>query len=351
MPAHCRGPAARFLEVRVTLDPVVVTIIEALVKAIVIVIGLLTAYAYLTLMERIVVAKVQVRIGPNRVGPHGLLQPIADAIKTIFKEDIVPAQADKLVYIIAPGLAVGMALMAWAVIPLNPPVTIAGYTINFQLTDVNIAVLYLLAIGSLGVYGIVLGGWSANNKYSLLGGLRSTAQMVSYEVSLGLSLVGVIMISQSLSLVDIVEKQGTIWNVVWQPLGLIIYFVAATAEVNRLPFDLPEAETELVAGYATEYGSLKFALLYMAEYINMVTVSAIASTMFLGGYQGPFGILPGFHWLFIKIMFFIFVLMWIRYTLPRFRYDQLMRFGWKVLLPLAVANIFVTAVVLVLIGR
>jgi NADH-quinone oxidoreductase subunit H len=175
--------------------------------------------------------------------------------------------------------------------------------------------------------------------------------MVSYEVSLGLSLVGVIMISQSLSLVDIVEKQGTIWNVVWQPLGLIIYFVAATAEVNRLPFDLPEAETELVAGYATEYGSLKFALLYMAEYINMVTVSAIASTMFLGGYQGPFGILPGFHWLFIKIMFFIFVLMWIRYTLPRFRYDQLMRFGWKVLLPLALANIFVTAVVLVLIGR
>jgi NADH-quinone oxidoreductase subunit H len=244
-----------------------------------------------------------------------------------------------------------MALMAWAVIPLNPPLTIAGYTINFQLTDVNIAVLYLLAIGSLGVYGIVLGGWSANNKYSLLGGLRSTAQMVSYEVSLGLSLVGVIMISQSLSLVDIVEKQGTIWNVVWQPLGLIIYFVAATAEVNRLPFDLPEAETELVAGYATEYGSLKFALLYMAEYINMVTVSAIASTMFLGGYQGPFGILPGFHWLFIKIMFFIFVLMWIRYTLPRFRYDQLMRFGWKVLLPLALANIFVTAVVLVLIGR
>lgn len=334
-----------------TLDPVVVTIIEALVKAIVIVVGLLTAYAYLTLMERIVVAKVQVRIGPNRVGPRGLLQPVADAIKTIFKEDIVPSQADKLVYIIAPGLAVGMALMAWAVIPLNPPVTIAGYTIQFQLADVNVAVLYLLAIGSLGVYGIVLGGWSANNKYSLLGSLRSTAQMVSYEVSLGLSLVGVLMISQSLSLVDIVEKQSTIWNVVWQPLGLVLYFIAATAETNRLPFDLPEAETELVAGYATEYGSLKFALLYMAEYINMVTVSAIASTMFLGGYQGPFGILPGFHWLFIKIMFFIFVLMWIRYTLPRFRYDQLMRFGWKVLLPLSLANIFVTAVVLVLIGR
>ncbi|MGE5262874.1 MAG: NADH-quinone oxidoreductase subunit NuoH [Acidobacteriota bacterium] len=334
-----------------TLDPVVVTIIEALVKAIVIVVGLLTAYAYLTLMERIVVAKVQVRIGPNRVGPRGLLQPVADAIKTIFKEDIVPSQADKLVYIIAPGLAVGMALMAWAVIPLNPPVTIAGYTIQFQLADVNVAVLYLLAIGSLGVYGIVLGGWSANNKYSLLGSLRSTAQMVSYEVSLGLSLVGVLMISQSLSLVHIVEKQSTIWNVVWQPLGLVLYFIAATAETNRLPFDLPEAETELVAGYATEYGSLKFALLYMAEYINMVTVSAIASTMFLGGYQGPFGILPGFHWLFIKIMFFIFVLMWIRYTLPRFRYDQLMRFGWKVLLPLSLANIFVTAVVLVLIGR
>jgi NADH-quinone oxidoreductase subunit H len=287
----------------------------------------------------------------GRVAGVAVLQPIADAIKMIFKEDIWPAQADKIVYTVAPGIAVATALLAWAVIPLSPPITIAGYTINFCIADVNIAVLYLLAIGSLGVYGIVLGGWGSNNKYSLLGGLRSTAQMISYEVSLGLALVGVLMISGSLSLVDIVEKQSTFWNVLWQPLGFIIYFVCAIAETNRLPFDLPEAETELVAGYQTEYASLKFALFYMAEYINVLTVSAIASTMFLGGYQGPFGILPGFHWLAIKIAVFVFVFMWMRGTLPRFRYDQLMRFGWKVLLPLALANIFVTAIAMVVWGK
>jgi NADH-quinone oxidoreductase subunit H len=338
----------------VSLDPLVITIIEALVKSIVVIVGLLTAFAYLTLVERYVVAKIQSRIGPNRVGaigPIAVLQPIADALKMIFKEDIWPAQADQVAYTIAPGIAVGTALVAWAVIPLNPSLTIAGYKIDFYIADVNVALLYLLAIGSLGVYGIVLGGWSSNNKYSLLGALRSTAQMVSYEISLGLGLVGVLMISGSLSLVDIVQKQATVWNVVWQPLGLIVYFIAATAEINRLPFDLPEAETELVAGFATEYSSLKWALFYMAEYINMITISVIASTLFLGGYQGPFGILPGFHWLFLKIAFFIFVLMWIRYTFPRFRYDQLMRFGWKVLLPLALANIFVTAIVMVVLGR
>ncbi len=337
-----------------SLDPLVITIIEALVKSIVVIVGLLTAFAYLTLVERYVVAKIQSRIGPNRVGaigPIAVLQPIADALKMIFKEDIWPAQADQVAYTIAPGIAVGTALVAWAVIPLNPSLTIAGYKIDFYIADVNVALLYLLAIGSLGVYGIVLGGWSSNNKYSLLGALRSTAQMVSYEISLGLGLVGVLMISGSLSLVDIVQKQATVWNVVWQPLGLIVYFIAATAEINRLPFDLPEAETELVAGFATEYSSLKWALFYMAEYINMITISVIASTLFLGGYQGPFGILPGFHWLFLKIAFFIFVLMWIRYTFPRFRYDQLMRFGWKVLLPLALANIFVTAIVMVVLGR
>ncbi len=334
-----------------TLDPLVFSILESLIKSVVIVIALLTAFAYLTLMERLVIARIQVRIGPNRVGPRGLLQPIADAVKMIMKEDFVPAQADKVVYTIAPGIAVGTALLAWAVIPLNPSVTIGGYTVNFYVADVNVAVLYLLAIGSLGVYGIVLGGWSANNKYSLLGGLRSTAQMISYEISLGLALVGVLMISQTLSLAKIVEQQATIWNVLWQPLGFIIYFICAMAEVNRLPFDLPEAETELVAGYGTEYSSLKFALFYMAEYINIVTVSAIASTLFLGGYQGPFGVLPGVHWLILKMLVFIFIFMWIRGTLPRFRYDQLMAFGWKVLLPLALANIFITAVVLVAIGR
>ncbi len=337
-----------------TLDPFMVMLLDVLVKAIVIVVALLGAYAYMTLAERYVMARVQVRIGPNRVGrvgPIAVLQPVADAVKTIFKEDFCPANADKIVYTLAPGLAVAIALLAWAVIPLSPPLTIAGYTIHFYIADVGIAALYLLAVGSLGVYAIVLGGWSSNNKYSLLGGLRSAAQMISYEVSLGLALVGVLMISGSLSLVDIVEKQSPIWNVVWQPVGFVLYCICAVAETNRVPFDLPEAETELVAGYSTEYGSLKFALFYMAEYINIVTVSAIAATMFLGGYQGPFGLLPGAHWLLLKIAVFIFIFMWMRATLPRFRYDQLMRFGWKVLLPLGLANVFATAVVMVLLGR
>jgi NADH-quinone oxidoreductase subunit H len=338
----------------VTLDPLAVTIIEALVKTIVIIVVLLGGFAYLTLLERYVVARIQSRIGPNRVGAIGgiaVLQPIADAIKMIFKEDIWPSQADKIIYTIAPGIAVATALIAWAVIPVHPSAEIFGYHVDFYIADVNVALLFILAMGSLGVYGIVLGGWGSNNKYSMFGALRSTAQMISYEVSLGLALVGVLMINGSLSLVDIVNQQATIWNVVWQPLGFIIYLVAATAEINRLPFDLPEAETELVAGYQTEYSSLKFALFYMAEYINMTTVCAIAATMFLGGYQGPFGLFPGVWWLVIKILFFIFVLMWVRGTLPRFRYDQLMRFGWQVLFPLALVNIFITAIGLVLLGR
>lgn len=334
-----------------SLDPLVTLILLSLVKSIVIVVALLTAFAYLTLVERLVVARIQVRVGPNRVGPRGLLQPVADAVKMIFKEDFVPAQADKVVYTLAPGIAVATALLAWAVIPLNPSITLGGWKIDFYVADVNVGVLYLLAIGSLSIYGIVLGGWGANNKYSLLGGLRSTAQMISYEVSLGLALVGVLMVSGTLNMVQIVEQQSTYWNVLWQPLGFVIYLVCAAAEVNRLPFDLPEAETELVAGYQTEYASLKFALFYMAEYINMLTVSAIAATLFLGGYQGPFGLFPGVHWLILKIALFIFGLMWMRGTLPRFRYDQLMRFGWKVLMPLALANILVTAVVLVILGR
>ena len=250
-----------------TLDPIVVFIIDALVKTLVVIIVLLTGFAYLTLMERIVVARVQARIGPNRVGAirgFAILQPIADAFKMIMKEDFIPAQADKLIYLIAPGIAVGTALLAWAVIPLSPSITVFDYKLNFQIADVNVALLYILAVGSLGVYGIVLGGWASNNKYSLLGGLRSTAQMISYEISLGLSLVGVLMITGTLNLGKIVEQQSLIWNVLWQPLAFILYLICALAEVNRLPFDLPEAETELVAGYQTEYGSLKFALFYMA---------------------------------------------------------------------------------------
>jgi NADH-quinone oxidoreductase subunit H len=338
----------------VELDPLVVQILDAGIKSIVLIVVLLAGFAYLTLVERYIAARIQARVGPNRVGAIkgiAILQPIADAFKMIFKEDIWPSAADKITYTIAPGIAVATALLAWAVIPLHPAMTLFDYKINFYVADVNIALLYLLAMSSLGVYGIVLGGWGSNNKYSMFGALRSTAQMISYEVSLGLALVGVLMITGSLSFLDIVNKQSLIWNVVWQPIGFIIYCIAATAEINRLPFDLPEAETELVAGYQTEYSSLKFALFYMAEYINMMTVSAIAATVFLGGFQGPFGIFPGVWWLLIKMAFFIFVLMWVRSTLPRFRYDQLMRFGWKVLLPLALANIFVTAIIMVVIGK
>ncbi len=334
-----------------SLDPLLLNIIITLIKTLVLIGVLLTAFAYLTLIERWVIARIQSRIGPNRVGPFGLLQPLADALKMIFKEDFAPAQADKIVYTIAPGIAIATALLAWAVIPLAPPLMVGDLKIDFQIADLDIAVLYVLAIGSLGIYGIVLGGWASNNKYSLLGGLRATAQLVSYEISLGLALVGVLMISGSLSLRQIVEQQASIWNVVWQPLGFIIYFICGVAETNRIPFDLPEAETELVAGYHTEYSSLKWSFFQMAEYVNIMTVGAIGATMFFGGYQGLFGFAPGAHWLILKIAIFIFILMWMRGTLPRFRYDQLMALGWKVLLPLSLANIFVTAVVVLVVGK
>ena len=243
------------------------------------------------------------------------------------------------------------ALIITAVVPWGRTINLFGRDIHLYLANPNIGVLYIMAVTSLSVYGITLAGWSSNNKYATLGGLRSTAQMISYEISLGLSLVGVLMISGTLSLNQIVQQQSTVWNVVWQPLGFVLYFICSIAETNRLPFDLPEAETELVAGYGTEYSSLKFALFYMAEYINIITVSAISSTVFLGGYQGPFGLFPGVHWLILKMLVIIFVFMWMRGTLPRFRYDQLMRFGWKVLLPLALINIFVTAVVIVVLGK
>ncbi|MGB8646242.1 MAG: NADH-quinone oxidoreductase subunit NuoH [Anaerolineae bacterium] len=332
------------------IDPVLVDLVVIIIKSVVLIVALLTIFAYVQLVERRVIARIQVRIGPNRTGPFGLLQPVADAIKAIFKEEVVPAGADRLLFIIAPGLSVVTALIAFAVIPLGPPIDINGYKLTLYIADVNIAVLYVLAIGSLSVYGIVLAGWSSNNKYALLGALRSAAQLVSYEISLGLALVGVLMLSGSLSLTQIINYQdgtwlGVIprWNIFIQPIGFIIYFIGAMAETNRLPFDLPEAETELIAGYHIEYSSIKFAFFFMAEYINIITVSAIAATLFLGGYLAPFGILPGPWWLVIKIALLIFVFMWIRGTFPRLRYDQLMNLGWKVMLPLALLNILITA--------
>ncbi len=313
-----------------------------MVAKIVVVFGLmLLSVAYLTWLERKVIGDIQVRLGPMRVGPHGLLQPIADGIKLMFKEDIVPQAADRTIYLLAPTLALIPAFISFAVIPFGDRIRLFGRTIDLVITDVNVGLLYVFGVASLGIYGIVLGGWASNNKYALLGGLRSAAQMISYELSLGLSVVGVVMLSQSLSLVQIVNAQSTAWFILFQPIGFLIFLICAIAETNRAPFDLPEAETELVAGFHVEYSSMKFAMYFMAEYANMITVAAMATTLFLGGWRGPF--LPPVVWFLVKLYLFIFLFIWLRATLPRFRYDQLMRFGWKVLLPLALANIMITA--------
>lgn len=321
-------------------------IVIAVIKSILVVVSLLTAFAYMTLLERKVAARIQSRYGPNRAGPFGLLQPVADGIKLMFKEDTIPAQADRWVFILAPVVTVVPAFIIFAVIPLGDKITLFGRTIDLIVTDVNIGLLYIFAITSIGIYGIVLAGWSSNSKYSLLGGLRSTAQMISYELAFGLSIIGVLLLAGSLSLVDIVNAQERMWFIVLQPLGFVIYILAAVAEVNRSPFDFPEAEQELVAGYHTEYSGLKFALFFMAEYIKVVAVSAIAVTLFLGGWRGP--ILPSYLWFLIKVFVFLFVFIWVRATLPRLRYDRLMAFGWKVLLPLALANVLVTAAAIVI---
>jgi NADH-quinone oxidoreductase subunit H len=295
-------------------------------------------------MERKVIADFQTRTGPLRAGPAGVLVTLADGIKLFFKEGILPTNADKAVYLLAPALAMFPAFLAFAVIPVGPSISLFGVPIPLQLANVDIGILYVLAVGSLGVYGIALAGWSSNNKYSLLGGIRASAQMISYELSLGLSLMGVVMITGSLSLSEIVDAQARYWYIFVQPLGFILYLISGIAETNRAPFDLPEAETELVAGYHTEYSGMKFALFFMAEYINMITVSSIATTMYLGGYHGPFNILDGPWWFLLKILLLLFVYVWLRATLPRLRYDRLMNFGWKVLLPLALANVVLTAI-------
>ncbi|HEV2022235.1 MAG TPA: NADH-quinone oxidoreductase subunit NuoH [Terriglobales bacterium] len=317
---------------------------------------LLTAVAYTVWLERKVVGHIQNRWGPTRVGPFGLLQPLADGVKLLLKEDISLSGAYQPLYIAAPILAVGLALTSISVIPIGESITVRGVPVQLQIADVNIALLVLLGVTSIGVYGIALAGWSSNSKYSLLGALRACAQMVSYELSLGLSLVGVLILTGSLSLREIVNHQGEWpwqWNVIGggQAVAFFIYLAAAFAETNRIPFDLPEGETELVAGYHTEYSSMKFAMFFMAEYTNMVTVACVATTVFLGGWHGPvFG--PGpvrmalpLFWFVLKVFFFLFLYIWVRGTLPRFRYDQLMAFGWKVLLPLAIANILITSFV------
>jgi NADH-quinone oxidoreductase subunit H len=389
-------------------------VIVSAIKAVVLVVIVLTYFAYMTWLERKVVGRIQSRIGPQRVGPHGLLQPLADGVKALFKEDPTPANVDRFIYFFAPFLALAIALSALAVIPFGPhDFTLFGHTSGLQIADLNIGLLYLFAITALGVYGIALAGWSSNSKYSLLGGLRSSAQMVSYELALTMSVVGVVLMTGTFNLREIIESQsGYLWGIVprWnlfapplpQLIGFFCYFAAAVAETNRVPFDLPEAETELVAGFHTEYASFKFAMFFMAEYINMLTVSCLATLLFFGGWNSPFppsvqgmmqylptailgigGLLliwdgiryrtlfgkvllpilgiaalglagvcamPGVidfvqgpFWFLSKVFAFLFFYIWMRGTLPRFRYDQLMAFGWKLLLPLSLANVVITS--------
>jgi NADH-quinone oxidoreductase subunit H len=323
-------------------------VMVTLVKSGVLILAFITAAAYLVYAERKVISYMQVRVGPNRVGPFGLLQPLADVIKLVSKEDTRPAGRDDLLYLVAPGIMTICAIAAFAVIPVTPAFTVFGRTITGYITNLNVGVLYIFAISGMTAYGIVLGGWASNSKYSLLGAMRSAAQLISYEMSLGFSLVGVFILAQSVNLNAIIAAQHRVWFVLLQPLGFVLYVISATAEVNRAPFDLPEAEQELVAGYLTEYGGLKWGLYFLGEYVNMITVSAIAATLFLGGWQGP--VLPGFMWFLLKVGAMIFVLFWLRATLPRLKYDRLMALGWKVLLPLGLLNIAITAAAVVLLS-
>ena len=324
-------------------------IIIMLVKMFVIFGAVMLTMTYITLAERKILGYMQIRPGPNRVGPWGLLQPIADGIKLFLKEDIIPDNASKAVFVIAPAMALIPAVMTIAVVPFGPAVTIFGRPIDIYMADINIGILYIFAVSSIGVYGIVLAGWSSESKYSLLGGLRSSAQMISYELSMGFAIVGVIMMSQSLSMVKIIEAQKGVWFIIPQFLGFAIYITAAIAELNRTPFDLPEGESELVSGYFTEYSSMKYAMFMLAEYINIITVSGVVTTLYLGGWHGP--ILPPFIWFVVKLFAVVFFMIWGRATFPRFRYDQLMTFGWKVLLPASIVNILLTAVFMTVFGE
>ena len=326
-----------------------IDLLIAVVKVLIVFTAMLLIVAYTTLMERKVLGRMQVRFGPNRVGPFGLLQPVADGIKLFFKEDIIVPHANKIIYILAPTVIVITALVSYAVIPFGGTIKILGRSIDLVVADVNVGLLYLFAISSLGVYGVVMGGWASNNKYSLLGSIRSSAQMISYELSLGLSIVGVMMIAGTLSLNKIVAAQSPVWFIVYQPLGFLLYIISAAAEVSRTPFDLTECENELVAGYQTEYSSMKFGLYYLAEYAHILVVSSLAVSLFFGGWHGPF--LPPVVWFLIKVFIFIFIFIWVRATFPRFRYDQLMKFGWKVLFPLSLLNIMLTAVGVILFSR
>lgn len=333
-------------------------IVVPAIKSLVLIIVLLTSFAYLTYYERKMLARFHVRYGPNRAGPLGLLQPIADALKAIFKEEIIPLRADKLIYLAAPVLALIPALVAYAVIPIGPTISLFGQQVNLYMADVNVGFLYILAVAGLGAYGVILAGWSSNNNYSTLGALRTSAQMVSYELPLGIMLVSIVLTTTlatgtgSLSLVELVQTPRPWWVWLWLWIGFPIFFICMLAETNRSPFDLPETENELVAGFQTEYGGIKFALFFMAEYINMIVASGIMVTVFFGGYRGPFvDQVPilGVLYFVLKVILVLFLFLWVRASVPRVRYDQLMAFNWKFLLPVSLLYLAITAVVVALV--
>ena len=329
-------------------------LVEWVIKGGILTLLLVTGFAYTTFYERKLQARIQVRIGPNRVGPGGWFQPLADGLKLIFKEELIPSKADKVLFVLAPIITLVPSIIIMAVIPWGTTIDLFGRQVYLGIADLNVGVLYILSVASIAVYGITIAGWASNNKYALMGGLRSAAQMISYELALGLAFVGPMMIAGSMSLGDIVAAQKPIWFVLFQPIGFLVFLIAVLAEVNRAPFDMPEAEQELTAGYHTEYSGMKFALFFMAEYIKMAAVCAIGATLFFGGFRGPFvDTLPwlGPIYLFLKVFIGLGVIIWIRATLPRIRYDRLMAFGWKILLPVSLANVFLTAVVIVLIDN
>ena len=305
---------------------------------------LLTLAAYLVLAERKILGRMQLRPGPNRVGPFGLMQPLADVIKLLTKEDFIPARADRWLFLLAPGLAAVTALLTFAVVPFGPPLTLFGHQVPLVVCDLNIGVLFFLGLSSLAVYGMTLGGWASNSKYSLLGAIRGLSQLISYELSMGLALVPVVMLARSFSLTDIVMAQADVPFALVNPLAFLIFLISAVAESKRIPFDLPEAENELVGGFHTEYSGMRFGLFFVGEYINLIILGSMLTVFFLGGWMGPF--LPGVVWFGIKVLSVCFFFIWVRGTLPRLRYDQLMHFGWKILLPLSLLNVILTGALL-----
>ena len=330
-----------------------------LLKIVIVLNATLVGVTYMVLLERKVIAWAQSRLGPMRVGPYGILQPVADAVKLMIKEDITPVRADKWVFTAAPIIAMVPALIVYAVIPFGPEVSLFGRQVTLSITDINVGLLYIVSVASVGVYGIILAGYASNSKFPLLASLRASAQLISYEVAVTLTLVSVILVAGSLSMVSIVRAQESmgVWFAFLQPIAFVLFFIGGLAETNRAPFDLPEAEQELTGGFHTEYSGMRFALFFLAEYANMIVVSSVATTLFLGGWLRPFpsvgwlsflDIIPSWAWFLLKSFFFLYVFIWVRATLPRYRYDQLMRLGWKVLIPLAIINLVVTAIVKVI---